>query len=301
MRARAGLLAVSGAGLLWGTTGVAVRVVQDHSGLSAVSIGCYRLAISALVLGVALHAAVVRRIRRAWRTDRVALIVSGAGLGAYQALYFVGVQDVGVSVSTLISLGLAPIVLTIAAAVRDRRPPSVSALATVGCAVGGLALVTVAAGGDSQAAPHPVIGIVASAASGAGYALVTLFNRRLVADGEALSLTAATSAIGAVVLLPIALGYGMAVPSSAVANAWLVYIGILPTVVAYWLFYSGLRSTPSEVAGVLTLLEPLTAALLATAFLGEDLSAAGWLGAGLLLAAITALYARRPEVEPAPL
>ena len=93
----------------------------------------------------------------------------------------------------------------------------------------------------------------------------------------------------------------MAVPSSLVANGWLIYIGILPTVVAYWLFYTGLRSTPTEVAGVLTLLEPLTAALLAAALLGESLSTAGWIGTGLLLAAITALYARKPEAEPVPL
>jgi DME family drug/metabolite transporter len=301
VRSRAGLLAVSGAGVLWGTTGVAVRVIQDHSTLSAVSIGCYRLVISALVLSLVLRGAVARRIRQAWRTDRSALIISGAGLGGYQALYFIGVQDVGVSVSTLISLGLAPVVLTIAGAVRDRRPPTLPAIATVACAVGGLALVTLGRGDSSDVAPHPVIGILASVASGIGYAFVTIVNRRLVAGGNVLSLTAATSGIGALVLLPIALVYGMAVPSSAVANSWLIYIGILPTVVAYWLFYSGLRSTPTEVAGVLTLLEPLTAAILAATFLDESLSTAGWIGTGLLLAAITALYARRHEAEPAAL
>ncbi|HJQ41544.1 MAG TPA: EamA family transporter [Jatrophihabitantaceae bacterium] len=301
MRSRAGLLAVSGAGLLWGTTGVAVRVIQDHSALSAVSIGCYRLAISAVVLTVVLHTAVLRRIRQAWHSNRAALLISGAGLGIYQALYFIGVQDVGVSVSTLISLGLAPIVLTIASAVRDRRAPAMAAVVTVLCAVGGLALVTLSAGGNSDTAPHPVIGVLASIASGVGYAFVTVVNRKLVHDGDVLSLTAATSGIGAVVLLPIALAYGMAVPSSAVANGWLLYIGIFPTVAAYWLFYSGLRSTPTEVAGVLTLLEPLTAALLAAAFLDESLSTAGWIGTGLLLAAIAALYARKAEAEPAPL
>jgi DME family drug/metabolite transporter len=243
----------------------------------------------------------LRRLRQAWRADRAALLVSGAGLGGYQALYFVGVQDAGVSVSTLISLGLAPVVLTATAAVRARRRPAAAALATVGCAVGGLALVSFAAGASHHAAPHPLVGILASVASGIGYAFVTLVNRRLVAGGDALALTGVTSGIGALVLLPIALPAGMALPASAVANGWLLYIGILPTAVAYWLFYAGLQSTPSEVAGVLTLLEPLTAALLAAAFLHEALSPAGWVGACLLLIAIGVLYARKPEVEPAPL
>jgi DME family drug/metabolite transporter len=299
VRARIGVLAVSGAGLLWGTTGVAVRIVQQHSALSAVSIGCYRLLISALALAVALRGSVLSRIRRAWRAQPAALLVSGAGLGGYQALYFVGVQDVGVSVSTLISLGLAPLVLTVHGAATQRRLPAGAAALTVACAIAGLALVSHGAGGSHDTAPHPVVGILASVASGVGYAFVTLVNRRLVADGEILALTAATSAIGALVLVPFALAAGMALPASAIANGWLVYIGLLPTVVAYWLFYSGLRSTPSEVAGVLTLLEPLTAALLAAAVLGESLSPGGWVGAALLLGAITTLVARRADPEPA--
>ena len=300
LRSRAGLLAVSGAGLLWGTTGVAVRTVQNHSPLGAISIGCYRMIISAVILIVFMRGAVWRRAALAWRTHRAALLVSGAGLGWYQALYFLGVQDVGVAVSTLISLGLAPIVLTFAAAVSNRKPPAATALGTVALAVGGLALVTLSAGHGAHA-PHPVVGIVASAASGTGYAFVTIMNRRLVAAGDALALTGATSAIGALVLLPIAVPAGMGIPSSAVANGWLIYIGIVSTVVAYWLFYTGLRSTPTEVAGVLTLLEPLTAALLAAWLLGESLSAAGWLGTGLLLVAITGLYLKKPEAEPLPL
>jgi DME family drug/metabolite transporter len=300
LRSRTGLLAVSGAGLLWGTTGVAVRIIQQHSALSAVAIGCYRLVVSALALGIVLRGTVLRRLASAWRQQPWALVVSGAGLGAYQALYFVGVQDVGVSVSTLISLGLAPIVLTIYAAAQRRAWPAPSAAVTVVCAVAGLALVTRGAGAHHDTAPHPLIGILASIASGLGYAFVTVVNRRLVAGGDALALTAVTSGIGALVLLPFAIPAGMALPASITANGWLIYIGILPTVVAYWLFYSGLRSTPMEVAGVLTLLEPLTAALLAAAVIGESLTLAGWLGAGLLLAAITALYHPTRAVTPEP-
>ncbi|MDT4935247.1 MAG: hypothetical protein QOK11_3139, partial [Pseudonocardiales bacterium] len=52
LRSRAGLFAVSGGALLWGTTGVAVSIVHDRSGLPAVSIGWYRVAIAALVVAL---------------------------------------------------------------------------------------------------------------------------------------------------------------------------------------------------------------------------------------------------------
>ena len=302
LRSRAGLLAVSGGAVLWGTTGVAVRWIHDRTGLSAVPIGCYRLAIAAVALALVFGPSAVRRTRAVWQRHRWALVLSGVGLGVYQALYFVGVQYVGVSVSTLISLAVAPVTLTIAAAVRAHRRPTASSMITVSCAVGGLALISLAAGSTGDAAPHPVWGIVASLGSGLGYAATTVINRKMATEGDALLLTAATSSIGALVLLPVALPIGMSLShSDAVSNGWLIYIGIVPTVLAYWLFYSGLRTTSSESAGVLTLLEPLTAAVLAAALLDESLNAAGVVGAVLLLAAIAALYIRRPEPEAAAL
>lgn len=100
---------------------------------------------------------------------------------------------------------------------------------------------------------------------------------------------------------PVALLFGMGLPADAVTGGWLVYLGIVSTVIAYGLFYTGLRSTSSEVAGVLTLLEPLAATILATVFLGETLTAPGWCGALLLLVAIAVLYVRRPTPDAAAL
>jgi DME family drug/metabolite transporter len=66
----------------------------------------------------------------------------------------------------------------------------------------------------------------------------------------------------------------------------LVYLGIVTTALAYWLFYSGLRTTIGSTAAVLTLLEPAAAAVLAVLLLGEALPRAAWLGGALLVAAI---------------
>lgn len=295
LRSRTGLLAVSGGALLWGTTGVAVRIINERTGLAAVAIGFYRVLIAALVValvfrGRALHVggAVLRRYP-------VAVVVSGAGFGAYQALYFIGVQDVGVSVSTLISLGIAPIALTAGGALARRRLPAPGGLAVLACAVVGLALVSLRT--DSGVpAPHPVLGVLASVASGLGYAGITALSRRMSHE-DPLVLTGVTSAIGALVLLPFAIAAGLSVPRDGVANGWLLYIGVVPTVLAYRLFYRGLRTTAPEVAGVLTLLEPLTAAVLAAIVVHESLSGAALVGAALMLVAIAALYLRRPAPD----
>jgi drug/metabolite transporter, DME family len=294
LRARTGLLAVSGGALLWGTTGVAVSIIHDRSGLEAVSIGFYRILVAAVVVA-AIRGRRLRASVQVFRRHPVALVVSGAGFGAYQALYFIGVQDVGVSVSTLVSLGIAPIALTIGTAVARRRIPSASGLGVLACAVVGLALVSLRT--DSGVpAPHPVIGVLASIASGLGYAGITALSRRMSHE-DPLLLTGATSAVGAVVLLPFAVVAGLAVPHDAIATGWLGYIGVVPTVAAYWLFYRGLRSTTSEVAGVLTLLEPLAAAVLAAIVLHEALTGWAVVGGCLMLLAVGALYLRKPAPD----
>jgi DME family drug/metabolite transporter len=110
-------------------------------------------------------------------------------------------------------------------------------------------------------------------------------------------LTGVTSFVGAVVLVPFAIVAGLSLPHDAIASGWLVYIGVVPTVGAYWLFYRGLRSTASEVAGVLTLLEPLMAAVLAAVVLHESLGATALVGAALMLLAVGSLYLRAPAPE----
>ncbi len=295
LRARTGLLAVCGGAVLWGTTGVAVRIIQERTGLAAVTVGFYRVLVAAVVVALVFRASGLRTAARVLRRYPVALLVCGAGFGAYQALYFIGVQDVGVSISTLVSLGIAPVALTVGGALARRRLPGAASLAVLACAVVGLALVSLRTS-SGVPAPHPALGVLASVGSGLGYAAITALSRRMSHE-DPLVLTGVTSAIATVVLLPFAIAAGLRLPHDGIASMWVVYIGVVPTICAYWLFYRGLRSTASEVAGVLTLLEPLTAAVVAAIVVHEQLTPVAIVGGGLMLVAVAALYLRRPAPE----
>jgi DME family drug/metabolite transporter len=67
--------------------------------------------------------------------------------------------------------------------------------------------------------------------------------------------------------------------------------------VAYALFYTGLRTTVGSVAVDLTLLEPLTAAVLAVVILGEQVSLPIVTGGGLLLGAVVIASLSRQHTE----
>ncbi|MBS43360.1 MAG: EamA family transporter [Nocardioides sp.] len=298
-RARLGLLQVSLAGVLWGTGGLAVQLVREHAPLSPLTVSAYRTGIASLVLVVAVlvlrRAAAVRALLRD-RPGRAVLV--GLLTATYQALYFVSVVAVGVTVATVVSLGLAPVLL----ALRDvatgswharQAPPVVAALA-------GLVLVSVSGHGASGGGDHPVAGLLAAVAAGATYAVATALGEPLARRADPLALTAVSTVAGTALLVPVAfLGGGPYGTTDPVAWGWLLYLGVLTFALAYGLLYAGLRTTSSSAAVVATLLEPVTAAVVAWLVLSERLGAVGWVGTVLVVGAIAVLPAPPDPDAPA--
>jgi DME family drug/metabolite transporter len=293
-----GLLQVCGAGVLWGTGGLVVTVLHEHDGLGAMAVSAWRMGIAAVTL-VAFTALTGRlgEVRATVRAHPVLAALVGGGTALYQALYFLSVLAVGVSVSTVVSLGLAPIVAAAwEHAIRRTRPTARQAV-VLATALAGLVLISLSAGERSSAeADRPVLGLVLAIASGATYAATTLLGHALAQRVDPVALTTCATTAGAVVLLPC-LGVAAAVgdpvaPSHPGSWLLLVYLGVATMAVAYGLLYAGLRSTPGSAATVATLVEPLSAALLAVLLLGERLAWPAVLGAALLLTAVAAL---RPD------
>ena len=151
------------------------------------------------------------------------------------------------------------------------------------------------AGADSTAGPRPVLGLLAAGGSGLVYSISTVVGRHAVQTAPPVVMTTVTTTIGTLTLLPFGLLAGLGFAPTTVALTGLVYLGVFTTTVAYGLYYAGLRSTVGSTAAVLTLLEPITAVVLAVVLLGEPLAPATIVGTILLLASIAALY-----LTPAP-
>jgi DME family drug/metabolite transporter len=292
--ARAGLIQICLAGALWGTGGLAVQVVRDHAPLSPLVISAYRTGIAALVLlVVVLLLGRVGDVRRLLREQPARTCFVGLCTAAYQALYFASVVAVGVTVSTVVSLGLAPVLLAARDGARRGALPSGREALPVVAALVGLVLVSGAAG-IGGTGPHPVLGLLAALGSGTAYAAATAYGEDLARSADPLTLTTATTTAGAAGLVPVALvgglvGGGQLVTGDPVAVATLVYLGTLTFALAYGLLYAGLRTTTSSAAVVATLVEPVTAGLVAAVFLDERLGAVGIVGMVMVLVAIATL------------
>jgi DME family drug/metabolite transporter len=297
---RRGFVFVVLAALCWGTSGISGRIVADRTDLSPLDIAWYRLAIGAVVLLAGWALTARRRTTTKVPLTRpvaVRLVLIGAGLAAYQLAYFSAVARAGVSISTLVALGLAPLLIAVGAALLGHGRPSGTTLAALVVALVGLALlVGVSAGVDTGTAV--LLGALLAAGSALGYAVVTLASGAVPAG---VPVTLAGFAGGAVLLTPVVLAVGVHVPADPVAIAVLLYLGLVPSALAYGLFFTGVRTLPGAVASIVTLLEPLTGTVLATAFLGERLAPVAIAGGLLMLGAVAGLYVRElgraPELD----
>jgi DME family drug/metabolite transporter len=223
------------------------------------------------------------------RPVAVRLALVAAGLAVYQLAYFAAVAEAGVSIATLVALGLAPLLIAVGAALLGHGRPDLATLVALAAALTGLGLLVGLTAGAS-AGTAVLLGALLAVGSALGYALVTLTSGAVPAG---VPVTLAGFVGAAALLTPVALAAGLHTTADPVALATLVYLGVVPSAVAYALFFRGLRSVPGAVAAIATLLEPVTATLLATVFLGERLPLGALAGGLLVLAAVAGLYLRR--------
>jgi DME family drug/metabolite transporter len=285
--------------VIWGTIGPGVRLVHERSGLSPATISAYRALAAVLVL--LLFAIIAGRIGRSWSLARHhwrRAVTVGCLTATFQLLFFVAVVATGVSIATVVCLGLPPILLLVISCIRRRRLPSPGHALTVVIAIVGLLLVSLV-GGARDGAANPVLGVLAALGSGAAYAISADVARPLTQRLDPLTVTTTTMTVAAGLLIPTGIllallrGEPLTTPD---AGSWLLigYLGVVTMIVAYVLFFAGLRSTPSGAAVVATLIEPVTAVLIAVLFLGERLTLAGLVGCLLIFAAIAG-SGRQPD------
>jgi DME family drug/metabolite transporter len=301
---RLGLIQVSLAGVLWGTGGLGVQIIREHEPMSVLTISAWRMVLATLVLAVLVGAQrQLADVRRLWATHRRAALLAGVATGTYQALYFGAVVTVGVTVATVVSLGVAPVLVATYEAILQRRRPDRSTVAVLVVALAGLLLVSSTAGLGATG-PRPGLGVALATASGAVYGFTTVVAGRIASATTPLALTTVATAAGAVALIPFGLvaarGEAPLISADPVVIGTLVYLGAVTMALAYGLLYAGLRTTTSSTAVVASLLEPVTAAVVAALLLDERLGAAGILGTLLILAAVAGLGRREPAPATPP-
>lgn len=279
----------------FGTTGTAQALGPETD---PVVVGAARIAVGGLLL------ALIAR----WQAPdtgaswaRGPVLAGAAGVAAYQLTFFAAVDSTGVAVGTVVALGSGPAFAgVLARAVHGEALTARWAIATTLAAAG--VAVLVAAG---EAATVRPLGVLLALGAGLSYASYTVAAKGLLQAGHPPEqVMARMFGLGALALVPVLVVGWPGGMDGLDGIALAVYLGAVPTTLAYVLFARGLRHLPAPEVATLTLAEPLTATALGAIVLSEEPGPAAVAGVLLVLAGLAVLAlvrprARRPEAAPA--
>ena len=291
---RGDFLLVLLAALCWGTGGVLGSLLARREHLGVLSIATLRMLAGGILLLAGL--ALIGRLHTA-RLSRPAVVriaLTALLTAIFEVCFFTAVVTVSVSTATLVTIGASPVLVALwTTVVRRHRPERIVVVALLVALLGLVLLLGVAVPAGSRAALGVLVALLAAAAFGT----VTILNERAVVGLDPAILTGYAFLLGGGMVLPFALAFGWHLPH--VPSNWglVVVMGLVPTAGAYVAFLTGLRTVPATTAVLLSLVEPLTAAVLAAVVLAERLGPLGIVG-GLLLAVAVVLVRPRDRASP---
>lgn len=268
------------AGVCFGTTGTAQAL--GPKGISPLAVGSARLILGALLLYIfyrAIHAVSAK-------ISRQDLILGAIGVALYQVTFFSAVRSTGVAIGTVTALGSAPALTGVVAYLINREKPTKRWLvATIITSIGIVVLGTA-----KNSASFDVSGFLLALGAGASYSLFAVVSKRALANG--VKITEAMFrifALAAVFSLPLLFVGDLNWILTSRGSAMILWLGLVPTAIAYMAYAYGLEKVRASTASTLILAEPATATVLAAVVLGETINSRGWIGILVVIVGLTYL------------
>ncbi|TDV48978.1 DMT family transporter [Actinophytocola oryzae] len=259
---RRSLLAAGVTVVLWASAFVAIRSVGEYYTPGALALG--RLFTGAVVLVAFL---LVRR--EGWPARAAWPGILAAGL-LWFGLYMVAVnwaeQEIDAGTAAMV-VNVGPVLIALLSGWVLREGFSSRVLVGIAVSFGGAIVVGLSMSGDGHAS---VLGVLSCVVAAVGYAVAVVSQKSALRHGSALQVPTFSCLVGMVACLPFSgqLVSGVAAaPASATLNV--VYLGVLPTGLAFPLWSYALARTSAAKMGATTYLVPALVIVMSWLLLGE--------------------------------
>ncbi len=262
--------------VLWASAFVAIRYLGEDFSPGALSLG--RVLVGAVCLGVV---AVGRGLARPTGREWVSIVVIGVlWFAIYNIALNAGEHRVDAGTASMI-LQVSPLLIALLAAVfLDERFTRYLGVGLVVAFVG-VAVISLA---GSEEQHRDLIGVGLCLVAALVYSISLVLQKPLVHRLPATQVTWLACTVGAVTCLPFAGDLVREVgeaPASSVA--WVVYLGMFPTAIAFTTYAYALRHMPAGQLGVTTYLVPPITIVMGMVFLGEAPPTMAYAGGALAL------------------
>ena len=285
------------AALLWGVSGSSAKFLFN-SGVTPYQVVQLRLTLAAVILlgWLAIRNPALLRIAR--RDIWYFALFGTVGMGACQFTYLFAISKIKVAAAILLQY-LAPSFIAVHAVVfaRDRLSAS-TVLALAGATIG---CYLVVGAYDLQLLSLNLVGVfsgILSAVTFAWYSIHGEYGMRRYNPWTVLFYALLFAALVWNILHPPLEAFFHRY--SAVEWGWVLYIGILGTLLPFGLYLEGVNLIRSTRASITAILEPITAGVVSYVFLKETMAPLQIVGGLLVIGSIVLLQLKQEKDEKAP-
>jgi drug/metabolite transporter (DMT)-like permease len=276
-------LRILAAAVIWGSIGVAGRIAFS-AGVDPLETAFFRAAIAFLAIAAAV-AISNRPLLRVQRGDLWLFAAFGVvSIAAFFFVYLYAISRTSVATAAIL-LYTAPVWVIVLSRIFFHEPLTRGKVLAVVLAVAGCVLVV--RGYDPRSLRLNFPGVLAGLASGFTYGMYSIFGKTALRRYSPLTTLVYALGIGTVVLGGAAVSAGaLSVAHPAAGWAAVVYLSLVTTLLAQWLYLSGLGEVEAGRASLVATFEPVVAAFLGYAALGERLERWQIVGGLLVLSAV---------------
>ena len=278
--------------VLWASAFVAIRHLGSSYSPGALSLG--RLLVGSVALGVVL-------LLQGWQTptrrEWPGLVVIGVlWFGVYNVALNAGERRVDAGTAAML-IQVSPVLVAVLAAVflKEKATPALGVGLLI--AFGGVVLIATSTSDHGDRDP---LGVLLCLVSATAYAVSLIIQKPLVARLSGIEVTWIACTVGALACLPFAGGLVRdTAAASASEVAWVVYLGVFPTAIAFSTYAYALSSMSAGNLSVTTYLVPPITVVMSWLLLSEVPPTLAYVGGALCLLGV-ALARRRSRARTVP-
>ncbi|WP_373939204.1 EamA family transporter [Vibrio kanaloae] len=278
-----GTLAILFASILWGTTGTAASFAPD---LSPLAIGAFSMGVGGLMQAGLAYRKILFAFDKLLQNKKL-LAVSALALAVYPLAFYSSMKLSGVAIGTVVSIATAPFFSALLECLIskknniNKRWLTSFAIGVVGI---GLLVFSESSSTNESGDDLKLLGIALGLLAGLCYAIYSWATKALIDKGiKSQAAMGSIFGLGAMLLLPTLWFTGENLFSSQTNVLVISYLTLIPQCLGYVAFSFGLRHVTASSANLLTLFEPVVAAVLAVCVVGELIPFTGWLGMSLIV------------------
>jgi drug/metabolite transporter (DMT)-like permease len=287
MKEAYGYLLIATASILWGTMGIFGKIAFQY-GINPVVLTALRILTSSATMLISI-ALLKRKLLRIERKDLPQLLVFGIFAVAFQRIaYFYTVDLTTVTIAAVLFYTY-PIFVTAHASLFHKEKLTFSIILAIVLTFTGVTLVVKAY--EISWLSANLLGLAFGVLTSLLFALYFLMAKKLRNSYTNWTLLLYGDGLGAIALTP-ALYFSFSEIANYPLQLWLLIlvIGLFPSLTAYLLFSYALKYVESSKGSILSVIEPLSAAIFSVTILGERFEPLQIVGVALVLAGIVLLF-----------